>query len=261
MPLSLRQVAFVARERDRVVDDLCAVLGIGVCFNDDAVAEFGLENAVMRVGTQFIEVVAPIRPGTPAARYLDRRGGDAGYMVICQAASAAEQQACRDRALALDVRIAWEKKHSTGRYLQLHPRDTGGCFFEIDAVDGDDPLGPWPPEGGDLACRDHDTRSIAITAVEIAALAPEKLCDRWSRIAGAEPITANPDRYELHLNNAVVRFTRAKAARDEGLSAIVLRCNDHDTIGQAAAARSLIADDGALVIGGVRITLEPTCPE
>ncbi len=257
MSLSLRQIAFVARERDRVVDDLCAVLGLGICFNDDAVAEFGLENAVMRVGTQFIEVVAPIRPGTPAARYLDRRGGDAGYMVICQAGSAAEQHACRDRAQALGVRVAWEKTHAAGRYLQLHPRDTGGCFFEIDAVDGDDPHGLWPPAGDSVAQGSHDACSSAITAVEISALAPEKLCERWSHIAGTEPITTNPDQHELRLNNAVVRFARVTAVRDEGLSAVVLRCNEHDNIAKAAAARSLIADNGALVIGGVRIALEP----
>jgi hypothetical protein len=261
MSLSLRQVAFVARERDPVVDDLRAVLGIDICFVDDAVAEFGLENAVMPVGAQFIEVVAPIRPGTPAARYLDRRGGDTGYMVICQAASAAEQQACRDRAHELGVRVAWEKSHSEGCYLQLHPRDTGGCFFEIDAVNGDDPRGPWPPAGGAGTACDSGARASAITAVEITSHEPEQLCERWRRIAGGGPATSSATGHTLQFANAVARFTRPTDGHVEGLTALALRCNDHVAILRAAAARSLLDDDGVLTIGGVRITLEHACPE
>ena len=81
MALSLRQIALVARERDPLVADACAVLGTTICCVDDAVQAFGLENAVMPVGTQFLEVVAPVRGDAAAARYLGRRGGDAGYMV------------------------------------------------------------------------------------------------------------------------------------------------------------------------------------
>ena len=36
------------------------------------------------VGNQFLEVVAPVKDATAAGRYLERRGGDGGYMVILQ---------------------------------------------------------------------------------------------------------------------------------------------------------------------------------
>lgn len=258
MALSLRQIAFVAQERDPLVADLCAVLGTTVCCVDEAVQEFGLENAVMPVGTQFLEVVAPIRPDAPAARYLARRGGDAGYMVICQAANTSEQQACRDRARALGIRVAWEKPHADGHYLQLHPRDTGGCFFEIDTVNGDDPRGPWPPAGG--VSNGSDSRVNAITAVEIAAREPEQLCSRWRTIAGQNTNAATADDLELTLANASIRFTRCSEERGEGLVAIALGCNDRAAILAAAAARSLVAADAALMVGGVRITLEQRCP-
>ena len=42
--MRLRQIAFVARELGPVLDDLCAVLGIEVCFNDPGVAHFGLHS-------------------------------------------------------------------------------------------------------------------------------------------------------------------------------------------------------------------------
>lgn len=259
MPLSLRQLAFVAHNRDPLVADLCAVFGTTVCCVDEAVAEFGLENAVMPIGTQFLEVVAPISPDAPAARYLDRRGGDSGYMVICQAGSAAEQTGCRDRAAALGVRIAWEKPHPDGRYLQLHPRDTGGCFFEIDTVNGDDPCGPWPPAGG--VADGGSSRASAITEAAIAASDPRALCTRWRAIAGADALAAAEDKLELELANATISFIHSGDNRGEGLAAITLECMDRTAILEAATARGLVDSPNALLIGGVRITLEQTCPE
>ena len=76
--IRLRQVALVARDLDQVVAELCRTLGLSVCFHDPGVGEFGLHNALMVVGDQFIEVVAPIVDGTTAERYLNRRAGDGG---------------------------------------------------------------------------------------------------------------------------------------------------------------------------------------
>src|SRR5436309_8781228 len=84
MWLRLRQIALVAERIEPVVEDLRAVFGIEVAHRDPAVAQFGLENAVFPVGNQFLEVVAPVKDATAAGRYLERRGGDGGYMVILQ---------------------------------------------------------------------------------------------------------------------------------------------------------------------------------
>ena len=108
MTLQLRQIALVARELEPVLDDLTAILGINRCFVDPGVGVFGLENTLMPVGKNFLEVVAPVRDGTAGGRYLDRRGGDGGYMVITQADSVASQQQVRANALANDVRVAHE---------------------------------------------------------------------------------------------------------------------------------------------------------
>ena len=47
------------------------------------------------MGSQFIEVVAPNDPAedTAGKRYLDRRGGDGGYMVITQCDDQAPRRA------------------------------------------------------------------------------------------------------------------------------------------------------------------------
>src|SRR5215510_4148755 len=84
MWLRLRQIALIARELAPVVEDVREVFGLEIACRDPEVAAFGLENAVFPVGNQFLEVLAPIREGTTGGRYLDRRGGDGGYMVISQ---------------------------------------------------------------------------------------------------------------------------------------------------------------------------------
>ena len=54
--MRLRQMATVARELDPVVEDICDVLGIEVCFNDPGVGAFGLHNALMPIGDTLLEV-------------------------------------------------------------------------------------------------------------------------------------------------------------------------------------------------------------
>ena len=85
MTIQLRQICLVAKDLNPVIDDLTEVLGINRCFIDPGVRTFGLENTLMCVGRNFLEVVAPVEEGTAGGRYLNRRGGDGGYMVICQA--------------------------------------------------------------------------------------------------------------------------------------------------------------------------------
>lgn len=59
----LRQVALVAHDLDALVADLHEAFGLEVAYRDPAVATFGLHNAVLPIGHQFIEVVSPTRPG------------------------------------------------------------------------------------------------------------------------------------------------------------------------------------------------------
>ena len=102
MWLRLRQIALVAEKLAPVEEELTDVLGIEVCFRDPGVGHFGLENALFPVGNQLLEVVAPVRENTAGGRYLERRKGDGGYMVITQCNDHAPRRA---RFEALGVRI------------------------------------------------------------------------------------------------------------------------------------------------------------
>ena len=129
--MRLRQVALAARDLDAVVDELRTALGIEVAFNDPGVAAFGLRNAVLPLGDTFLEVVSPQQADTAAGRYMARRGGDCGYMVMVQTE---DTDADRRRAAALGVRVAWSVDLEDIRGTHLHPRDLGGALLSLDTA-------------------------------------------------------------------------------------------------------------------------------
>src|SRR5262245_22979906 len=145
--IRLRQVAMVAHDLEAVVGRLHDVFGLDVAYRDPGVATFGLVNAVLPAGNQFIEVVSPTEEGTAGGRQLARLGGDGGYMVICHTK---DHPAVRQRVAELGVRTVIDVEDHGYRIMQLHPSDTGGSFLEIDfQPNGENPEGPWMPAGPD----------------------------------------------------------------------------------------------------------------
>jgi hypothetical protein len=248
--LRLRQIALVANDLDVVVGDLQDVLGLEVAFRDPGVATFGLHNAVMPAGKQFIEVVSPVRENTAGGRYLERRGGDGGYMVIMQCD---DHPTLKSRLGPLGVRAALEHDGDEYCVLQLHPRDTAGSFLEIDVQHGGESMdGPWEPAGPNW--QDARTeRTIGIVAAELQSDEPSALAARWSAILD-RPVEVVDDTPTIALDNATLRFVFAKDGRGEGLGGIDVVVDDVAATTAAGVARGLVRN-GELAIGGVRIAL------
>ena len=63
-------MVIAANDRDTVVAQLIDRLDLEVAYEDPGVAEFGLVNALLVVGDQFIEVISPVahRAGPPLDR-------------------------------------------------------------------------------------------------------------------------------------------------------------------------------------------------
>jgi hypothetical protein len=256
MWLRLRQVALVAPELEPVLEDLHAVFGLEVAYRDPSVAQFGLVNAVLPVGSQFLEVVAPVAPATAAGRYLQRRHGSGGYMVITHTDDHAARRA---RVDALGVRSVFDTVHDGYRCLQLHPADTGGSFLEIDyQPGGEDPNGPWAPAGP--RWRDAVRREVvdAIVGVEIQADDPLRVGRRWAEITELPLAVALPPADaagELALENASLRFVVGHDGRGDGLAAVRLSAVDPDTALFAAKRRGCRDHSGAIAVCGVRFDL------
>jgi len=255
MWLRLRQIALVAERLAPAEQDLTEVLGIRVCYRDPGVATFGLENALMPIGNQLLEVVAPTRPDTAAGRYLIRRGGAGGYMVITQCD---DHRPRRRRVQELGIRIVNQFETHEFRNMQLHPKDTGGSFFEIDEQVGPDahaPDGPWEPAGPDWQRARLLDRVTGIVGAEVQCGDPAAVAARWAEIAEI-PVTANARGAPcLELDNATLRFVPCEDGRPEGLGAIDVACPDHDAVLAAARARNAVSGPEQVYLCGLRINL------
>ena len=147
MWMRLRQIALVAEELATVEAELIEVLGLEVCYRDPGVEVFGLNNILLPVGNQLLEVVAPFKEETAGGRYLERRGGNGGYMVITQVD---DHKPRVERVKELGIRTVSYRDGEEYGLMQLHPKDTGGSFFEIDEQRGENAQefdGPWHPGG------------------------------------------------------------------------------------------------------------------
>jgi hypothetical protein len=182
--IRLRQIALVAHDLESVLGDLDTLLGLAVAFRDPGVASFGLVNAVLPVGEQFIEVVSPTRDGTAGGRQLERMGGDGGYMVICHTD---DQSPFKARAEKLGIRNAVDADDHGYKIWQLHPGDTGGSFLEIDFQPGwDDEPKPWMPAGTEWHAAVRTGVVDGITGVELAVPDVGAVSSRWRELLGQD---------------------------------------------------------------------------
>jgi len=251
--LRLRQIALLAPSLEPLERQFGEILGLGVCHRDPAVAKFGLENVLFPIGHQFLEIVAPTTQDSAGARQLARQGGAGGYMVITQCR---EHAAYRARAAALGLRVVHAFEEPDFLNMQLHPRDTGGTFFEIDEQRGPRahaPNGPWAPAGTDWE-RTPPARATAITAAEIACAAPADVASRWAALTACA-CRSHGGSSTLTLDNAELRFVPLSDTRADHLAGIDITVNDPAPILAAGARHGVVTGNRQLTIAGLRITL------
>ncbi len=229
----LRQLVLAARDLDPVVGELQSLLGAAAPYRDPGIEQFGLRNAVLNAGTSFVEVVSPKIDGTTAGRWLDRRGGDGGYMLMAEVDDIA---AARERLDRAGVRVVWEIALPDVVDLHLHPKDVGGTLLALDAVD---PPGSW--RWGDEAW----TGTVldaggGLREVVVAVTDPDAVAQRWADVLDL--------RYDggaqLDLDGGQrVRFTAEPASTASGITAATLTLNG--------------AQPASAVIAGVHLDVVP----
>lgn len=248
--MRLRQIAFVAHDCAPIAAQLDRVFGIKVAFRDPGVGVFGLVNVVMPVGGEFLEIVQPVKPDASAARYLARRGGDAGYMAIFQDGDAL---AHRKRLADAGVRLIAQHEAKDYVFTHFHPGDFGGVLTSIDetpkSADWRAPMSDWPPAG--KAWRDFPSTHVSgIAGVAIQSADPNAAAALWAERLGAR---AEGDR--IALERGVLRFVAPIDADGTGIVGLDLNCADPDGVFARAAAENIERRDDALLVGGVWLRL------
>jgi catechol 2,3-dioxygenase-like lactoylglutathione lyase family enzyme len=249
--MRLRQICLVARELETNADDLTQVLGLSVAFRDPGVGRFGLANIVTPIDRDFLEIVAPIQDGTSAGRYLDRRRGDGGYMVILQGDDAARD---RERLKAQGVRAVEVIERPTYHATHFHPADTGGILLSIDSVPGGDWNNPdceWMPAGPAWRQHRRDAVSRNLVGAELQSDDPDGFAALWSTLLGA-PV--GPGR-TIRLSNATLRFVQAEDGRGRGLGGIDVTVADKAKALGEAKRRGLAIKGDTVTICGTRVRL------
>ena len=255
MTIQLRQICLVAEKLEPAIQDLTDILGVERCYMDPGVAAFGLENTLLPIGRNFLEVVAPVREGTAGGRYLDRRGGDGGYMVITQADTFANQQALRSRAIENHVRVAYEFQRDGWNLCQLHPGDMVAAFLEVEWDSHEELAGHWMPVGG-YGWEDKVRQDVTVdfVGVELQGPDPVALAEHWSRVLGLPLATTGGD-LTIVLNNAALRFVEIADGRGAGLGGLDIAVRDRSHILARARARGCYVSDDRVDICGTRFNL------
>jgi catechol 2,3-dioxygenase-like lactoylglutathione lyase family enzyme len=233
----LRQVALVARDCDQVAGELGQAFGWPEPFHDPGVGRFGLTNAVFAAGDTFVEVVAPAEPDTTAGRYLDKRGGDGGYMALFQVPDLA---AARDRVASLGVRVVWStagRPDITGTHL--HPRDVPRAIVSLDWAS---PEQSWGWAGPAWSGRVPEHAPGGLTGLTIEVDDPAAAARRWAAVLGI-PFADGGDTTVVELPDAGqrLRFVPAGSGRGEGITEVTI---------------AGLPSGGPWVIGGVRFAGE-----
>jgi hypothetical protein len=210
----LRQAVLVAAELAPVERALRESLALGEPFRDPGVGMFGLENAVFALGDCFLEIVSPIQPGTAAGRYLERHGGDCGYMVMFDLEDLA---GARARADASAIRVVWQLDLPDISGTHLHPADIGGAIVSID---GSRPYGSWRWGGPEWTGRLGEGAPGSLTGVVLAVAEPEAVAARWANVLG---VALDDAGRTLALDGGrEVRFVQGDGERGDGLVEISL---------------------------------------
>ncbi len=231
--MRLRQIALVATELRPVEETICNELGLEMCYRDPGLAAFGLRHGLYPIGDRILEVVVPKQPGTTAERFLERRGGDGGYMVLLQTD---DVDAERERVTEAGFRLIHDgglvqpttapgEDPASIHGIHLHPKDVGGAILSIDQAN---PPESWAWAGYDWEYHSRSGVVSDLIAIDIQATDPAELAERWGR---ALDRTVEPN-HTIELSDATIRFVEDADGRGDGLAAADLVATDRSRAGE-----------------------------
>ena len=248
--MRLRQVCLVAEKFEATVEVLAELLATEVCFRDPGIVFFGLENALLPLGSDFLEVVAPVREDAAASRHLARRGAG-GYMLLFQCA---DGLAAREHALAQGAQTVWQTDEKGICATHFHPRSLPGAIVSVDSMeDGDDFLRPdsrWDWAGPDWKSCRRDNGIVALAGAVIESPEPRILSERWSAVLDRPPASEDPQR--IPMDGSEMYFRQASDG-DPIFSEFLLTHSEPQGVFERAMSLGLEVSEAGVDVAGIRI--------
>ncbi|MFL2742912.1 MAG: hypothetical protein CBD82_00850 [Gammaproteobacteria bacterium TMED222] len=249
--MRLRQLVFVSRERDELGSKICKLLDLKESYNDAGLINFGLENVLIPLGDTFFEIVTPVKENTTAERFLDKKGGDGGYMVIVDVENFEEEQ---ERVETSGIEIVWhgnrEEENIQARTIHLHPKQVGAAILSIDHMN---PKAAWLWAGTDWEKDINKTLVDVISGVVLQSDNPELLCSKWEKALGKKRVAEN--NLSILLNESKISFVPDEDGRGEGINAFAVKTLDRNKILENAEKINAL-QNGNIYLGGVKIILD-----
>ena len=243
--MDIRQIVMVSALRDPIVNNLCELFECEVAFNDPGVGHFGLENAVIPIGTDFLEVVSPKEENTTAGRFLEKRNGDGGYMIIIQVDDFKDSKSLVERN---NIGVVWETDLPEAKAIHLHPKQMGGAILSLDWMN---PKESWKWAGPEWTS--HISGPITgVDGVQIQSDNPETMFQDWLEVLGNPK--SSKEKLKIFLDDTWLEFILDSDGRGPGVSAFSLKAKDHDIINKRALELGLISD-GLICLGGINFYL------
>jgi len=241
--MRIRQVALAASDLEKTDVTLRRLLGCDQSYADPEIIYFGLDNRLYTLGGCFLEVVSPVQPNTAAGRFLDRRGGDCGYMVIVQVENLAQEQ---ERLADTAIRTVFADDRGNAKAIHLHPKDVPGAIPSLDEM-----IPPeswlWAGDGWEQRAGRHVR---GIRAVEIRSPDPKATGLCWAEAYGIELMPAG-NGWRLEMGGTEMRFAYDAAAAEPALVAIDIDAVDLPAICAAADVMGLERDGHVVTVCGV----------
>lgn len=246
----IRQIVLAAKDLEPVLLDLSRVLGIEISIRDPGpgLAAFGLVNAVMPVGNTFLEVVSPQEENTAAGRYLDRRKGDGGYMVIFQTH---DLESDKKRFEELGIRTVWKADLDDVSSVHLHPKDTGGAIVSVDQPN---PPESWRWAGAEWQKKVHTDVTQGIVGLEVQSKDPGALAARWSRMLDISSKQENDSSFRMNFEkDHIVKIVPDSDGRGEGISGFEVLVKDEAAFLDRAKELGYSIDRSGVRVAGITI--------
>ncbi|MBI3820488.1 MAG: methylmalonyl-CoA epimerase [Planctomycetes bacterium] len=129
MPAAIDHVAFAVESLDAAIAQYRLLLNITVAHRE-RIEEQGVEEAMLRVGESYVQLLQPLGPETPVGKFLIKRGPGLhhiGYRVADVAAAIAQFKAAGARMIDEHPR----RGSRNTKIAFVHPSAMGGVLVEL----------------------------------------------------------------------------------------------------------------------------------